>query len=71
MSKYKLTEVTKEVNGIILYQIQATKDFGNEEDGDLGGYVEKKNNLSQKGNCWVYGDAWVSGNAVVSEDVTK
>ena len=33
--------------------------------GDLGGWVEKEDNLSQSGNAWVSGDAKVSGNAVV------
>ena len=36
--------------------------------GDLGGWVEKEDNLSQSGNAWVSGDAKVSGNAVVSGD---
>lgn len=42
--------------------------------GDLGGWVEKEDNLSQSGNAWVSsnakvsGDAWVSGNAKVSGD---
>lgn len=31
--------------------------------GDLGGWVEKEDNLSQSGNAWVSGDAKVSGNA--------
>lgn len=34
--------------------------------GDLGGWVEKEDNLSQSGNAWVYGNAEVSGDAVVS-----
>ena len=40
-------------------------------EGDLGGYIEKEENLSQDGNAWVggnaevYGDAWVGGNAEV------
>ena len=63
--KYKLTKNTKDVNGITLFQIQALKDFGNVEKGDLGGWIEKEKNLCQEGNCWVYGDAWVYGNAVV------
>ena len=34
--------------------------------GDLGGWVEKEDNLSQSGNAWVSGNAEVSGNACVS-----
>ena len=36
--------------------------------GDLGGWVEKEDNLSQSGNAWVSGDAKVYGNAEVSGD---
>ncbi len=36
--------------------------------GDLGGWVEKEDNLSQSGNAWVSGDAVVSGDAWVSGD---
>ena len=66
--KYKLTKNTKEVNGITLFQIQALKDFGDVKKGDLGGWIEKENNLSQEGNCWVSGDAKVYGNAKVSDN---
>ena len=36
--------------------------------GDLGGWVEKEDNLSQSGNAWVSNNAEVSGNACVSGD---
>ena len=36
--------------------------------GDLGGWVEKEDNLSQSGNAWVSSNAKVSGDAVVSGD---
>ena len=42
--------------------------------GELGGYVEKEENVSQDGNAWVsgdarvYGNAWVHGNAKVYDD---
>ena len=61
--KYKLTKKTKEHFGVILYQIEALKDFGNVSKGDKGGYIEKVENLA-----WVSGDAWVYGNAEVSGD---
>ena len=67
MKKYSLTKTKKEWCGIILFQIQATASFGNVAKGELGGYIEKKENLSQEGNAWVsgnarvYGDAWVYG----------
>ena len=37
-------------------------------EGDLGGYIEKEENLSQDGNAWVGGDAKVYGNAKVGGD---
>ena len=54
--------------GIKLFQIKCTKSFKYANEGDLGGYVEKEDNLSQSGDAWVSGDAQVSGNARVSGD---
>ena len=54
--------------------------FGDVKKGDLGGYVEKEDNLSHSGDAWVsgdaevfgdarvFGDAWVSGDAEVFGD---
>ena len=36
--------------------------------GDLGGYIQSENNLSEICNAWVYGDARVSGDTRVSDD---
>ena len=66
--KYKLTEETINVNGRTLYRIEALKDFGDVKKGDNGGFIEKEDNLSQSGNCWVYGDAKVYGDARVHSD---
>ena len=69
--KYKLTEEIKNVGSKTLYRIQALKDFSNVRKGELGGYIEKENNLSHIGNAWVsdntkvYDNAWVSDNARV------
>ena len=52
--------------GIGLFQIKCTKSFKYANEGDLGGYVEKEDNLSQSGDAWVSGDAQVYGNARVS-----
>ena len=74
MKKYEFAGETKEFNGTTLHRIQALKDFGDVEAGDLGGWVSSEDNLSQEGNCWVSGnaqvsgDAWVYGNAQVSGD---
>ena len=63
--KYKLTDETINVNGKTLYRIKSLKDFGNVKNGDKGGFVEKEENLSQSGDCWVYDNAKVYNNAKV------
>ena len=58
--------------GVKLFQIKCTRRIKYAEVGDLGGYIEKEDNLS--GDAWVsgdaqvYGDAWVSGDARVYGD---
>lgn len=72
--KFVLTKETATVNGAVTYRIKALKNFGNVHSGDLGGFVEKEDNLSQHGNCWVYDNAKVFGeskikdNAIVKND---
>ena len=68
MKKYELTSETKVFLGKTLYRIKALVQFGNVNAGDLGGWIEKEENLSQSGNAWVYGNAEVSGDARVSGD---
>ena len=64
--KYELLKNdTIDVNGHTLYRIKALKDFGNVKKGDLGGYIEKEDNLRHYGNCWVYNDAKVYEDAIV------
>ena len=69
MTKYKLSSQTLQHEGRTLYRIQALKDFGDVKAGDLGGWVESENNLSQRGLGWIYDEGKVSGKAWVSEDV--
>ncbi|WP_044470423.1 hypothetical protein [Mannheimia massilioguelmaensis] len=73
--KYRLTENTVEYCGKTLYQIEALKDFEIKREwalqvkkGDLGGYIEKESNLSQKGNCWITKAVYVLDNARVEND---
>lgn len=73
MKKYELLkEDSIEYEGRTLYRIRALKelydDFGDIKVGDLGGYVESEDNLSQEGNCWVYDNAKVMDNAKVTEN---
>ena len=66
MKKFELTANSKMHLGKKLFQIKALISFGNVEEGDLGGFIEKEDNLSQYGDAWVYGNARVYGNAEVS-----
>lgn len=63
--KFELTNESKEYLGVTLYRIKALKDFGDVKAGDLGGFVEKEDNLSQKGDCWIYDNAMVFNDAKV------
>ena len=51
--------------GVKLFQIKCTKSFKYAKEGDLGGYVEKDENLDQESDAWVSGNARVYGNAQV------
>ena len=69
MKKYELVpDLTTEFNGKTLYRIRALTSFSDVKTGDLGGWVEKEDCLSQFGDAWVYDDAEVGGDAVVSGD---
>ena len=68
MKKYEFTGETKQVGffgNITLKRIRATMEFGIIKIGDLGGWIEKEENLSHKGDAWVWGNAEVYGNAEV------
>ena len=66
--KYSLTNNKKEWFGTTLFQIKAEISFGCVAKGELGGYIEKEENLNQDGDAWVSGNARVYGNARVSGD---
>ena len=68
MKKYELTTNTEMCFGRKLYQIKALKDFGDVKAGDLGGYIEKEENLSQDGIAWVFDNAQVFGDACVYDN---
>lgn len=65
---YKIREdLSINFRGTKLFRIEATKDLPrhNVKKGDIGGYIEKYENLSD--NAWVFGDAKVLGKAEVNE----
>ncbi len=57
--KYELTDETKVVNRVTLHRIKALRDFYNVKAGDLGGFIQKEENLSHEGNAWVGDEACV------------
>ena len=69
MKKYELTKECKIFgNGRKIFRIRALRDFSNVKAGDLGGWIEKEENLSHEGAAWVSGNAVVSGYARISEN---
>jgi carbonic anhydrase/acetyltransferase-like protein (isoleucine patch superfamily) len=61
--KYKLRlDLKLELGSVTLFRIERLSD------GELGGYIEKEENLSQIGDAWVSGSAQVYGNAQVYGD---
>ena len=80
MKKYEMTAGIKVVCGVTLHRIKALISFDGVEKGELGGWIEKEENLSQEGNAWVcdnayvtgdaqvYGNAWVLGNVWVRDN---
>ena len=74
MKKYELTTETLQFAGFTLHKIKAVKNFGSVKAGELGGWIESEENLSQADNAWVYNNAKVFdkarvyGDAAVSDD---
>lgn len=70
-NKFELTDTTKQFGDVVLHQIKALTSFSNVTSGNLGGWIEKEENLSQTGDAWVfdnaqvYDDAWIYGDAQV------
>lgn len=80
MKKYELTDETITMYGATLHRIRATREFSfldrqkstwdnlvyqTVKPGDLGGFIQSEDNLSDVGNCWISADGVVMGNARV------
>lgn len=69
MKKFEFTGETKTISLFFrtatLHRIRAVAEFGLVKIGDLGGWIEKEENLSHEGKAWVWGNAEVWGNAKV------
>lgn len=72
MKKFEFTGETKTISLLFrtatLHRIRAVAEFGLVKIGDLGGWIEKEENLSHEEKAWVYGDAEVCGDAKVYGD---
>lgn len=69
MNKYELTEESIDYDGRKLFRIKALVNFGNVSKGELGGFIESKDNLSNlNGNAWVHENAMVYDGARVYGD---
>lgn len=69
VKKFTLTDETMCFNGKTLHRIKALKSFSSVKEGDLGGWVESEDNLSQNDNCWIADNAKVWSNARVTGNV--
>ena len=70
MKKYEFTGETKVVAGVTLHRIRALVDIRlsaalTVKAGELGGWIEKEENLGQADKAWVFGEAQVFGKARV------
>lgn len=68
MKKFELTTESIYLLGIKLFRIKALVTFGCVKKGELGGFVEKEENLDHTGSAWIFGNAKVYGNALVHGD---
>ena len=64
--KYEFTGETQAWRGRTLHRIRALRSFDDVKVGDLGGWIEKEENLDHNGSAWVYEEAKVYGSAKVS-----
>lgn len=71
-NKFTLTDETREIDGVTVHRIQALQDIETQEvkAGELGGFVEREDNLSHDENdmSWVSGESVVHGNSRVMGD---
>lgn len=68
-TKYEITDIVHEKYPF-LHRIRALRDIGDRvKAGDLGGFVESGDNLSDDEDAsWIFDDAIAAGNAIVDQD---
>ena len=68
MKKYEVTDIPHPYYPW-LHRIRALYSFRSDvQKGQLGGYVQSEDNLSQEGTCWLFDNAISFENAYVSQD---
>lgn len=65
--KYELTDQVKYHHGRLLHRIKALTTCYHFTAGELGGWVQSMDNLSQEGTCWIFDDAMAFDKARVIE----
>lgn len=66
--KYTITSNILTIDGCDFFQVKALKDFGNVKAGELGGYIQSSENLSQEGECWITRDVVLMDDARVEDN---
>ena len=59
--KYEFTGETMDFFGRTLHRIRSLRAFSDINVGDIGGWIEKEENLSHNNNAQVCGKVWVGG----------
>lgn len=67
--KYELTDETCIIDGVTLHRIRALRDIPGTsvKAGDLGGWIQWGDNLSQDGSAWIYDEGAVYERATVCD----
>jgi NDP-sugar pyrophosphorylase family protein len=73
MKKFELSDVTITVGNVTLYCVKALRSWRTEHGteinkGDLGGFVQSEDNLSQLGTCWIADEAQALGKSRIKDD---
>ena len=68
MVKYELLPSDKTINYVSLHRIRALTNFGDVKEGDIGGYVQDRDNLDHNTNAWIYDDAVVMDASFITKD---
>lgn len=66
-NKYRLLDENMEIDGRQVFRIKALQSFNDVKEGDLGGFVEKEDNLAASADdlSWVYDNSIVYGESSV------